>query len=72
MFRSFGGCFGCRKVPRKRFNIIRQHLGEFEENRKKNDFFQFFEAVFLYFYMDLSGFWAVPEFKIDFFRKKLF
>ena len=29
-------------------------------------FSNFFEAVFLYFYMDLSEFWAVPEFRIDF------
>ena len=39
---------------------------------EKNDFFQFFEAIFLYFYMDLNGFLAVSDFKIDFFSKKSF
>ena len=39
---------------------------------EKNDFFPFVEDVFLYFYMDLNGFWAVLEFKIDFYSNKSF
>ena len=41
-------------------------------HRPKSAQLYVFEAIFLYFYMYLSGFWAVPKFKIDFFSKKSF
>ena len=59
----------------KHLGTVLTSLDSIWDNLKKIEkmkFFQLFEAVFLYFYMDLSGFWAVPKFKIDFFSKKSF